>query len=166
MVPTSRPIREGLIVGVIGYASVAVFYSAFDLLAARGSLHTVNMLGKCVFRGLRNPAVLGLPMQVDLTATALYNGFHLLMSLVIGLIVTGLVKYSNRGPSQARMALFTIVAGFVVTIITVGQLTNSIRPLLPWWSIVVANVFAVLLPSVYLLRKHPALWGKLNPFAS
>ena len=34
MAPASRGWREGIIVGLIAYASVAVFYSFFDLLAA------------------------------------------------------------------------------------------------------------------------------------
>jgi hypothetical protein len=54
MVPASRTMREGIVVGLIAYASVAVFYSAFDLLAARGTLYTVDLLGKAVFRGLRD----------------------------------------------------------------------------------------------------------------
>lgn len=150
--------------GIIGYASVAAFYSAFDLLAVRGALYTVDLLGKSVFKGLRDPAVLVFPIQLDVTAIAWYNGLHLLISLTIGLIVTGLVEYSDRRPSQARMVLFTILAGFVVTIVSVGLLTNSIRPLLPWWSIVMANALSVLLAGVYLLRKRPGTWGRLSPF--
>lgn len=165
MKPINRTIREGLVMGIIGYASVAAIYSAFDLLAARGALHTVDLLGKSVFRGLRDPAVLVFPIQLDVTAIAWYNGLHLLISLIIGLIVIGLVEYSDRRPSQARMVLFMIVAGFVVTIVLVGLLTNPIRPLLPWWSIVVANALSVLLAGAYLLRKRPGTWGRLSPFA-
>lgn len=46
----SETIGQGLIVGLIGYAAVAVFYTVFDLLAARGSLFTVDLLGKAFFR--------------------------------------------------------------------------------------------------------------------
>ena len=162
MAPTGRTIRDGLIVGIIGYASVAAFYAAFDVLAARGALYTVDLLGKAVFRGLRDPAVLGLPMQLDVTAIAWYSGLHLLVSLAIGLVVTGLVEYSDRRPSQARIVLFAIMAGFVVTIVAVGVLTNPIRPLLPWWSIAVANVLAVLVAGAYLVRRRPGTWGRLS----
>ena len=61
--------------------------------------------------------------------------------------------------------MLTIVAGFVVTIISVGLLTNPIRPLLPWWSIVAANVLAVLLVGAYLLRKRPGIASRLTHFA-
>lgn len=67
---------------------------------------------------------------------------------------------------RSPMVLFTIVAGFVVTIVAVGLLTSPIRPLLPWWSIVVANALAVLLAGGYLLRSRPGTWSRLSPFAS
>jgi hypothetical protein len=154
-----------LVVGMIGYISVAAFYAAFDLLAARGALYTVDLLGKSVFSGLRDPSVLGLPIQLDVTAIAWYNGLHFFISLTIGLIVTGLVEHSERRPSRARIVSIIIVAGFVVTILAVGSLSSPIRPLLPWWSIVVANAFAVLLAGAYLLQKRPGTWDRLSPFA-
>ncbi len=166
MALTSRTVRQGLVVGLIGYASVAALYAAFDFIAARGIFYTVDLLGKSVFEGLRDPAVLGLPMQLDVTAIVWYSALHLLISLVIGLIVTGLVEQAERRPSLAPMVLLTIVAGFVVTIVAVGLLTSPIRPLLPWWSIVVANALAVLFAGWYLLHSRPGTWRRLSPFAS
>ena len=165
MVLASRTLRDGLIVGLIGYFSVAALYGAFDLIAARGAMYTVDLLGKSVFRGLRDPAVLGLPMEPDVTAIFWYSGLHLLIALTIGVIVVRLVEQADRQPSQARMVLFTIVAGFVVTIVAVGLLTSPLRPVLPWWSIVVANALAVLLAGTYLLWKRPDTWRQLNPFS-
>lgn len=154
-----------MVVGLIAYVSVAMFYSAFDLLASRGTLYTVDLLGKAVFHGLRDPSVLQFPTQLDTTAIFCYNGIHLLVSLAIGLIVTSLVDYAERHPPRAYPVLFTIVTGFVVTILAVGLLTTSMRPVLPWWSIVTANSLAVLLAGSYLLRKRPSLWHRLFPFA-
>jgi len=159
-----RTIRDGLIVGLIAYASVAAFYAVFDLLAARGALYTVDLLGKSVFRGLRDRAILGLPIELDVSAIAWYNALHLLVSLAIGLIVTGLVAYSERHPSRGPVVLLVIVAGFVVTIVAVGLLTSPIRPLLPWWSIVAANALAVLLAGTYLTRRRPGVWGRVILF--
>jgi hypothetical protein len=164
MAQASRTIRDGLVVGIIGYFSVAAFYAAFDVIAARGPLYTVDLLGKTLFKGWRDSAVLGLPIQPDGMAILWYNGLHLLISLIIGLIVTGLVELSERRPSQARIVLLTIVAGFVVTIAAVGALTSPIRPLLPWWSVVLANALAVLLAGKYLLWKRPGTWRRLSPF--
>jgi len=156
-----KVMREGLRVGLVAYASVAVFYAVFDFLAARGPLFTVNLLGLAVFNGVRDPSILRLPIPVDATAIFWYNALHLMMSLGIGLIVVRLVAQAEGHPSQARAVLFTIVAGFVVTILAVGILTEPMRALLPWWSIVVANVVAVWVAGSYLLRAHPEIWRKL-----
>ena len=77
LVKTNSSVRDGMIVGVIGYASVAVFYSAFDFLASRGSLYTVNLLGQALFRGLRDPSVLMFPLAPDWGAIMMYNSLHL-----------------------------------------------------------------------------------------
>ena len=160
----TRTMREGLVVGLIAYVAVAAFYVFFDALAARGSLYTLNLLGQAVFRGLRDPAVLQFPLEHDLAAMTLYNALHLVLSLAIGLTVTWLAAQAERRPSQAHLAGLTIVAGFFITVVAVGLLTTPIRPILPWWSIVVANTLAVLLAGSYLLRKHPGIWRRLIPF--
>lgn len=154
--------RDGVTVGLIAYAAVAIFYGAFDILAARGPLFTVNLLGQAVFRGLRDPAVLQLPMGRDWPAIFWYNGVHLGLALLIGLIVVRLIAQAERHPAQARGVLALIVAGFVVTVLGVGLLTAPLRPVLPWWSIVVANGLATLVAGFYLLRRRPGLWGRLT----
>ena len=157
MATGKRMVREGLVVGLIGYAAVAIFYAVFDFLAARGGLYTVNLLGRAVFRGLRDPAVLQLPLPADPGAIGLFSGLHLVISLGIGLVVTWLVWQAEGPPAQARLAWLTIVAGFFVTIFGIGMLSGPIQDLLPWWSVVLANVLAVLVAGSYLLRRHPGL---------
>lgn len=161
-----RMLSEGLIVGLVAYAAVAVFYSFLDLLASRGMLFTVDMLGKAVFRQLRDPGVLLFPQQLDRAAIFWYNGLHLVLSLIIGVIVTSLVWRAERHPARAALILLAVVAGGVITVLVVGKLTESMRPVLPYWSIVVANVLASCLAGVYLLSRHPGLWrhaGRVAP---
>ena len=164
MATVGRTIRQGTIVGLIAFASVALFYAAFDVLAARGTLYTVNLLGMAVFKGLRDPSVLQMPIAPDFTAIAWYSGLHLVLSLAIGLIVTGLVARAEKDPSQSSLVLAVIVGGFLVTIAVVGVISEPIRPVLPWWSIVVANGAASTCAGVYLLRARPGIWRRLNPF--
>ncbi|HTJ24233.1 MAG TPA: hypothetical protein VL383_17660 [Gemmatimonadaceae bacterium] len=162
MVRSHGTIRDGLVVGLIGYAAVALFYSAFDALAARDPLYTVDLLGKAVFRGLRDPGVLSFPVALDGMAIFLYNALHLAIALVIGIIVTALAGEAERHPGRARLVLFTLIAGFVVTVAIVGLLTTPMRPVLPWWSIVVANALAVIVAGSYLVRQRPHLWHRLT----
>lgn len=157
MVRVNRTVQEGLVVGLIGYAAVAVFYAVFDFLAARGTLYTVNLLGLTVFRGLRDPAVLQFPMQIDPVAIGLFNGLHLVISLCIGVVVTWLVWQVEGQPAQSRLAMLVIVAGFFVTVFGIGMFSGPFQALLPWWSVVVANVLAVLIGGAYLLGRHPGI---------
>ncbi len=159
----NRTMQQGLAVGLIAYAAVALFYGAFDLLAARGTLFTVDLLGKAVFRGLRDPSVLQYPIAPDMMAILWYNGVHLLLSLGIGVVVTRLVGEAEQRPARAPLIVLAIVAGFVVTVFVVGQLTAPMRPLLPWWSIVVANGLATLTAGAYLMHERPGLWRRLMP---
>jgi hypothetical protein len=158
-----RIVGDGVAIGIIAYASVALFYSAFDFLAARGALFTVNLLGLTVFRGLRDASILMGPVPLDYGAILLYNAFHLIMSLAIGLTVMRLAAQAIRHPSQAGLMLVLIVAGFIVTIVVVTWLSESIRPVLPWWSIVVANALAVVLSGWYLVRRNPGLLNRFTP---
>ena len=159
----NRTIRDGLVVGLIAYAAVALFYTAFDILAARGALYTVDLLGRAMFKGLRDPSILMFSLDRDPTAILLYNAFHLVMSLGIGLLVTSLIEHAERHPSQAPLVLVMILAGGVLTVFAVAYLTEPMRPVLPWWSIVVANVLAALLAGFYLLRRRPGLWQRVGP---
>ena len=161
MTPAPRVVREGLVVGLVAYTAVAVFYALFDLFGTRGALYTVNLLGQAVFRGVRDTAIIQLPVPLDLPAIFWYNALHLVLSLAIGLIVVRLVAQAERQPSQARLVLAVIVAGFGLTILVAGWLTSSMRPVLPWWSIVVANALAVAVAASYLVRRHPGIWHRL-----
>ncbi len=158
----NRVIREGVMVGLVAYMAVAAFYAMFDLLAARGPLYTVNLLGLAVFDGTRGLSITQGPITMDLSGILWYNALHLVFSLVIGLIVVRLIAEAERHPGRARLVLYTIIGGFVVTILAVGQLTEPIRPMLPFWSIVLANLLAVLFAGWYLLRWHPGIWGRLT----
>lgn len=160
-----RTLRDGFVVGLIAYGAVALFYSGFDALAARGPLYTVDLLGRALFKGLRDPAVLMFSLERDPTAILLYNALHLLLSLGIGVVVTSLVVHADRHPAQALLVLFMIVGGGALTVFGVAYLTESVRPVLPWWSIVVANALAALLAGLYLIRRHPGVWHRLSPLA-
>ena len=164
MAQSDRSLRHGIVVGLIAYAAVALFYSAFDFLAARSVLHTVNLLGLAVFSGLRDPAILQYPTELDATAILSYNAVHLLTSLAIGVFVTKIVARAEQRPAQSRLIFLIVVVGFFATIVVVGQLTISIRPLVPWWSIVVANVIAVIFAGMYLAGVRPGLWSRISPF--
>lgn len=166
MPPRREVVRDGISVGLIGYAAVALFYSTFDFLASRGSLYTVNLLGQSVFRGLRDPLVLMFPLSPDWTAILSYNVVHLIVALAIGIFATSIVTMVENNPALRGVAWLIIVGGFLITVAVIATLTTPIRPLLPVWSVVVANALAALLAGAYLLGRRPGLWRRLLPRAA
>ena len=154
--------REGLIVGLIGYASVAVFYTLFDLLAGRGWVFTLDLLGKVLFRGVRDPSVLQLPMQPDLGAMFVYNMLHLAISLGVGLLVSGLVARAERRPRIGYSVLLVLAAGYLITVAAITVFARDIAPLLPLWSIVIVNTIAATGGGLFLWHNHPDLWGRVR----
>lgn len=157
MAKANRIVREGIILGLIGFAAVALFYAMFDFLAARGFLFTVNLLGETMFFGLRDPAVLQLPITVNYVAVMLYTAMHFVLAVGIGMVVSWLISQLEGPPAQVRLAALLIVAGFLVTVFAIGMASNPIKTLLPWWSVVLANALAVIVAGVYVLRGHPAV---------
>jgi hypothetical protein len=157
-----RMVREGVYVGLIGYAAVAVFYAFFDLLAGRGAVFTLNLLGKFFFRGVRDPAVLTLPIAPDVGAMVAYNFVHLVAALGVGLFVAWLVSRVEERPSAGVPVLLVMAVGYVLTVLTVDRLSHTVGALLPLWSIVVVNTLAALGGGVFLWRAHPGLWGRVT----
>lgn len=157
----NRWLRDGLMVGLIAYASVAIFYSIFDFLASRGTLFTVNLLGLGLFRGLRDPTVLQYAIPINMSAVFWYNTAHLVSSLAIGLFVMSLVEQAEKKPGRAGLIAGLIIAGFAITVAIVGRLTEPMRSLLPWSSIVVANAAAAVCATFYLAKQRPGLWRRM-----
>lgn len=159
---TGSPVREGVVVGLIGFTAVAVFYTLFDLLAGQGFGFTLNLMGEVVFRGVRDPSVLQLPMERDMGAMAAYNFLHLFLSLGVGGFVAWLVDRVEENPRVGYSALLIMVAGYGLTVAAVAMVAREIGPLLPFWTIVTVNTLAAAGGGVYLWRSHPDLWGRVR----
>lgn len=150
-------VREGIILGIIGYMAVAIFYAFLDLLAGRGATFTLNLMGQVVFRGARDPAILQLPIPSDVGAMVMYNFLHLGVALAVGCFVAWLVSQVEERPELGIPVLGLLLAGYLVTISAIRAITQTVAPLLPFWSIVVANSLVALGGCVYLWWAHPKL---------
>ncbi|MFQ5537143.1 MAG: hypothetical protein ACE5GJ_06790 [Gemmatimonadota bacterium] len=155
-------LQEGLIVGLIGYAVVAVFYAVFDILAGKSAVFTLNLLGQMLFRGVRDPAVLQLPMAPDLWAMVGYNFVHLFVSLAVGIFVAWLVANVEERPHLGRPVLAVLIAGYVITVLVVAVFARDASQLMPLWTILVVNTLAALGGGAYLWKAHPGLAQKIR----
>jgi hypothetical protein len=151
-------LRGGLFAGLLGYATVALFFAGLNLIAGRSIFHTAAMFGAALFYGLDDPARLEIAAGPVLS----YNMVHALGFVAIGLLASWLVAKAEKYP-VAQYGLFVALV-FVVAHLYAGLLIFA-RPLLggdAWWQIGLASVAAAVVMGWYLLRQHPLLRWELR----
>jgi len=144
--------------GLIGYLAVAVFFIVLDPLLGRGFFYTPALLGAALFYGLSDPAAL----VIQPGPIIAYNGAHLVVFLVLGLVVGELTYVSVR----LRQQTWYLVTMLVILVlghlyVALWVLTEPVRSALPVWMITVAGLVAVVAMVVCLLIIYPQLRGEL-----
>lgn len=152
---TSSAWVEGLVAGLIGYAAVALFVGAYDLVTGRSFFHTVATLG----RGL--VADSGPPGTIDPSAVFAFNGLHLLAFLAIGVVIAKLAYAIELHPVFWYLAFFFCIGVFFASVAAISAIDPH-REAIPGWVIVAANLVAGTLMGTYLVRRHPRLWSGMR----
>ncbi len=98
----ARILSEGLITGLLGYAVVVVFYGILNLVTGLSFFSTAARLGAGLVSPESNSAV---------GAVLAFNGLHVVVFLLVGLLVAWLVMQMERRPSFFVLALFMGVIG-------------------------------------------------------
>jgi hypothetical protein len=152
---SERVYEEGLIAGVLGAATVALWFLLVDTLARR-PLHTPTILGTAIFRGgegLQSPDTVPVSFQMVL----LYTWVHGLVFCVIGGIAARLLDVAERRPNAGfGILLLFVVFEFGFLVITLLFAEPVLRAL-TWPAILIGNLLAAIVMGVYLWRRHPDL---------
>jgi hypothetical protein len=146
---------EGLVAGVVGYVTIAVFYALLNVALGSSVWSTARLLGD----GLVSQSV---AESVPLAPVLAFNAVHLIAMLIVGLIVSWLVYETERHPD---LWLLTFMGGLMALFFAEGFMLVVAEPaitILPWWSVVGANLVAGLAVGGYLLRSHRALLRTLK----
>jgi hypothetical protein len=156
-------LREGVIAGLIGAATVAVWFLVFDIARGKPFL-TPALLGNAVFYGVNTP----IGLQVTLGPILGYTLLHGLAFIAFGVIASAIMAVSEREPTLfvAFVILFGCFEAFFFGV--VGAFGQSMMGALVWWAILVGNLLASVAMLWYLLRAHRALpralvgdWGRV-----
>ena len=150
----ARLYQEGMIAGVIGAATVAVWFLLLDTAAGR-PLYTPTVLGSALFR----PGALASPetLSVSLEMVGMFTWVHMLVFAALGGIASRLLGMVERNPSWGfGLLLFAVVFefGFVAAALVFAA---PVLRLIPWPSVLVANLLAAGAMSAYFWRRHPRL---------
>ncbi|HSH44637.1 MAG TPA: hypothetical protein VK966_02210 [Longimicrobiales bacterium] len=150
-------IREGLMAGLIGAATVAVWFLAVDAVMGR-VFFTPAALGSALFGGAGGPAA------VDVTVANVlgYSLLHVAAFLATGLVFAAIITQSERYPSLLLALALLFVTFETLAIGLLVILAAWLLEVIPAWTIAVANLIAAGAMGFYLWRKHPELSGKLR----
>lgn len=154
----AQVLTQGLIAGFIGYAAVVVFFAALNLIGGRSAFYTAAALGSSLFYGLQDPSLLTIAPGPVLA----YNGVHLLLSLLIGTIGAWLIFEIERHHFLWYFVGFIFLAGFIYGLVAIGIVSAEIAQVLPWWTVLTANLIWVGSLGLYLWFQHRGLLATIK----
>lgn len=155
---SARVVRDGIVSGVIGFATVALFFIATDAIAGRPLLYTPALLGGALFYGVTSPS----EVTVSPAPVLAYTGTHLAVFVVIGTLAAGLAALASRHRHVWYLGvnLFLLVvahaSGAVLT------LTESLQGVVSAWLVTGATLAAAITMALYLLWANPPLLREMR----
>ena len=158
--PTDRleVLWDGLMAGLIGSATVALFVGFLNVLQGRSFFFTAAMLGERLFYGLKDPST----VVVWPGAVFAYNGVHLLGFLIIGMSGAWLAYMAEKGSELWYLGLVLFLLVVLHAYAAVLLMTEGLRSILPAWMILVPTLAGVTATSIYLLYARPALRNEMK----
>jgi hypothetical protein len=147
-----RTVREGVVAGLIGAATVALLILVFDI-AGGAPLQSPAILGSVIFKGIRDPNL----VAVSAGPIVGYTIVHGLGFVVVGLISAFLVAAAEREPAMVLALLIFFAAFEVFFLALVAFWALPVLGVLAWWEILAGNLLAALAMLYYFHRRHPGL---------
>ena len=149
-------VARGLITGLIGALAVAAWFFVLDLVAG-APLRTPAALGSLLMLGAAGPA----EVAVSFGLVATYTVVHVAAFVVAGVVLVALAEQVERAPAMALLVVLAgiVLEGLVVATLAVGA--EWVLGTIGWWSVVVANLIAVLAMGWQVWRTHPGLQRRL-----
>ena len=148
----SRVFKEGLIAGLVGAGTVALWFLIIDM--GRGQpFFTPGALGSALFLGSTDPT----GVDVAFATVAGYSILHIGAFVATGFIAAAIVGYAEVTPPLivGAVMLFAAFEAFFMGLMALSA--EFLLSSLAWWAIVVGNVLATLSMGSYLWVKHPKL---------
>lgn len=146
---------EGLRAGVVGAATIAIWFFILDVVSGR-PLYTPTVLGTALFRGARGleaPEALSTSFEMVLSFTFV----HVLVFLLIGVAAARLLALAERDASFGfGIVLFFVIFefGFLLACILFAE---PVLRALAWPAVLLGNLFAAAAMAAVFWRSHPRL---------
>jgi hypothetical protein len=147
------PLKQGIIAGLIGFATVAVVFGLVNLGAGRSPWYSAAVLGGALFYGVADPTL----VSVTPAAVLAYSALHLGVFVAFGVLAAALAALADRGWQLWFVALFFFIFVSFHMLAAVQGLAAPMRSVLRGEMIWVAGIAASLLMAWYLFRTHPRM---------
>ena len=146
-------LAEGTIAGLIGAATIALWFLVVDTLRGR-PLYTPSLLGTALFGG-RDALASAESHPISLLMVVLFTLTHGLIFVVIGQIAARLLqlaeKNANYGFGIILFLVFFLSGFFFVSMVFEADLLRA----LTWPAVLAGNLLAVAAMTRYFARRHP-----------
>ena len=152
-----RTWKQGLVVGIIGAVTVAVWFLILDLVRGR-PLFTPAALGATVFFGVRDLD------SVEVTAAVIlgYSAVHLAAFILLGTLVVVIARRARKTPPLILGALLVFVTFQALFMGVVAIAGEFLLGALAWWGVAIGNILAAVTMGYYVWEKDPALQDALE----
>jgi hypothetical protein len=151
----SNVYREGIVAGLLGAATVALWFFILDVFSGR-PFYTPSLLGSALFRrgiALDRPETLTISLEMVL----IYTWVHAMLFCVVGGLASKLLALAEQNLNLGFGILLLFVVfefGFVgVAFIFVEPVLHA----LTWPAILVGNLMAAAVMAAYFWRRRPTL---------
>jgi hypothetical protein len=144
--------QDGLISGGIGYALISVYFAVSNLVVGLPALDTVESLGAALFGGT-NPGQM-----------IAYNGLHLSVFLVLGLIAAVLIHEVELHPALWYLLFFVALAGFIFSYLFMAVVASRIAHL-DAYTVAVGNLVAASGTALFLFLRHPGMLRAVRTYS-
>jgi hypothetical protein len=151
-------LRDGIIAGLIGAMTIAVWFFIVDAIAGR-PFFTPATLGRALLSFFGAIA----PDEGTVTFVLTYTVFHFAAFLLVGLIASLIVTLAKQEPSILIGFLILFAAtelGIYGLVALIGEASPLTR--MAWLPIMVGNVLAAAAMGVYFWRTHREIEHELR----
>ena len=146
--------QEGMIAGLLGAATIALWFLIVDTLNGR-PLYTPTVLGTALFR--RGAAVQLADVLPDFEMVWMFTWVHGLAFAAIGGVAARLLGLAERHPS-AGFGILLLFVVFEFGFIAAAMLfVEPVLHALAWPAVLVANMLAAAVMGGYFWLRHPSL---------
>jgi len=150
-------IREGVVAGVLGATTLALWFMLLDVMAGR-PLHTPTVLGTAFLRWGLEPGALD-SAPVSLERVLAYTLAHGLAFAVLGVIASLFLRWQT---GEANLAMGTMLFFVVFVLLEFGfrmaraiLFDSQIESEMAWERVVIGNFFGAAVMGYYLMRRLP-----------